>query len=79
MIWEEETRHIFKLFATVALQLLDSLTDDDAWKERGIIVGEPVIHFTWGEHEGQRWEPSIQACQRSEPAPSRPGQKARKR
>ena len=51
IVWQEETQHIFRLLGTYALQLLDSLNEDDTWKERGIIVGEPVIRLTWGEHE----------------------------
>ena len=43
MIWEEETRRIFKLFATYALLLLDSLSEEDTWKGRAILVDEPVI------------------------------------
>jgi hypothetical protein len=58
ILWQTETQHIVRLFATYALQLLEDLHNDDAWHTQGIVVGEPVIHLTWGE-SGTSSEPGL--------------------
>ena len=58
ILWQKETQHIVRLFATYALQLLEDLHSDDAWTTQGIVVGEPVIQLTWGE-QGNSSEPGL--------------------
>jgi hypothetical protein len=46
IIWQKETRHVIRLSATHAMQLLDGLRSDDACTEKGITIGEPVARIS---------------------------------
>ena len=51
ILWEYDSRVILRLSATKALDLLDHLYAEDAWKEDGIVLGEPVTRLVVGEPE----------------------------
>jgi hypothetical protein len=51
ILWEYESRVILRLSATQALELLDHLHTEDAWKEDGIVLGEPVTRLVVGKPE----------------------------
>ena len=54
VVWQQKTQHMVSLSATQALALLDSLRTDDAWTEKGIVIGEPSTRIPL---EGPKQEP----------------------
>lgn len=54
VVWQQETQHIIQLSATQALAVLDDLRTDDAWTEKGIVIGEPTTRIPLG---GPKQEP----------------------
>jgi hypothetical protein len=75
ILWESESRVVLRLSATQALQLLDHLHTEDAWKEEGIVLGEPVTRLVVGRPEQ---EPERVLINQIHLSPSRSGRLLRR-
>jgi hypothetical protein len=51
ILWDQEAQQITRLWAGIALQVLDYLRTNEEWEQRSIDVGEPATQISLDEPE----------------------------